>query len=229
MTEALWALGRGTGVAALVLFTAAVVLGVVTRSGRALPGLPRFSVTLVHRNVSLFATAFLVVHVVALLFDPYAQLTLLDTVVPFFGSFEPFWQGLGTLGLDLTVAVALTGMLRRHVGRRVFRAVHWGAYLLWPVALAHAIGNGTNGTDAWFLALAGACTLAVGGSVVWRVSTRFVELDDRRLPHATSRDLGRVDPTTPFPSGPSTPGHGSVPSTAASRATATRPAERLHR
>ncbi|WP_082454805.1 MULTISPECIES: ferric reductase-like transmembrane domain-containing protein [unclassified Frigoribacterium] len=194
MTEALWALGRGMGVAALVLFTAAVVLGVVTRSGRPLPGLPRFSVTLVHRDVSLFATAFLVVHIVALLFDPYAQLTLLDTVVPFFGDYEPFWQGLGTLAFDLTIAIALTGVLRRHVGRRLFRAVHWGTYLLWPVALAHAIGNGTNGTDAWFLALAGLCTASVVAAVVWRLSTRFVELDAQRLPRATPHDLGSVTP-----------------------------------
>jgi len=231
MTEALWALGRGMGVAALVSFTAAVVLGIVTRSGRPLPGLPRFGVALVHRDVSLFATAFLAVHVVALLFDPYAQLTLLDTVVPFFGDFRPFWQGLGTLALDLTIAIALTGMLRRHVGHRVFRVVHWGTYLLWPVALAHAIGNGTNGTDAWFLALAGVCTLAVVTSVAWRVSTRFVEWDDRRLPRATARDLGVVDPVAPFASGPSSSGPlPVVPSTTAvGRPTATRPVERLHR
>ncbi|MET4053079.1 sulfoxide reductase heme-binding subunit YedZ [Frigoribacterium sp. PvP054] len=229
MTEALWALGRGTGVAALVLFTAAVVLGVVTRSGRPLAGLPRFSVTLVHRNVSLFATAFLLVHVVALLFDPFAQLTLLDIVVPFFGDFRPFWQGLGTLALDLTIAIALTGMLRRHVGRRVFRAVHWGTYLLWPVALAHAIGNGTNGTDAWFLALAGLCTVAVVASVAWRLSTRFVQLGTRRRPRATPRDLGSVPPTgwtptqrTPWADTPTTP-------PAVARPVPSRPVERLPR
>lgn len=33
MNEALWALGRGTGLVALVMFTITLVLGITTRSG----------------------------------------------------------------------------------------------------------------------------------------------------------------------------------------------------
>ena len=40
MTDALWYFGRGAGVSALVLFTLVVVLGIVVRMGRPLPGLP---------------------------------------------------------------------------------------------------------------------------------------------------------------------------------------------
>jgi sulfoxide reductase heme-binding subunit YedZ len=178
---ALWAIGRGTGIAALVLFTASVVLGIVTRSGRPLAGLPRFSVTLVHRDVSLAATLFLVVHIVSLFFDPYAQLHLLDTVVPFFGSYRPFWQGLGTVGFDLVLVLVVTGSLRSRLGPRVFKAIHWAAYAMWPVALAHAVGTGTNGTEGWFLVLAGVCATAVLGAAVWRLSTRFVEFRSVRL------------------------------------------------
>ncbi|KQQ28707.1 ferric reductase-like transmembrane domain-containing protein [Frondihabitans sp. Leaf304] len=181
MEDALWALGRGTGVASLVLFTVSVLLGVVTRSGRPLPGLPRFAVTLVHRNVSLAATLLLVVHIVSLLFDPYAQLTLLDTIVPFFGEYRPVWQGLGTLAFDLVFVIVATGLLRHRIGNRVFRAVHWSTYALWPIALAHAIGNGTNGTDGWFLALAGVSVALVAAAVAWRLTTRFIEFRGVRV------------------------------------------------
>ncbi|ARC58095.1 hypothetical protein AS850_13510 [Frondihabitans sp. 762G35] len=185
MQEALWALGRGTGIASLVLFTASIVLGIITRSGRPLPGLPRFSVTLVHRNVTLVATLFLVVHIVSLLFDPYAQLTLLDAVVPFFGAFKPFWQGLGTLGFDLILVIVATSLLRNRIGTRVFRAVHWATYALWPIALAHAIGNGTNGREGWFLLLAAASVVAVVAAVGWRLSARFIEYRTVRLGEIT--------------------------------------------
>ena len=37
LTDALWYLGRGTGVVALLMFTLTMVLGITTRSGR--PGL----------------------------------------------------------------------------------------------------------------------------------------------------------------------------------------------
>lgn len=181
MDEALWAVGRGTGIAALILFTVSVVLGIVTRSGRPLPGLPRFSITLVHRNVSLAATLFLLVHIVSLFFDPYAQLNLLDAVVPFFGSYRPFWQGLGTVGFDLVLVLVVTGLLRGRLGPRTFKAIHWAAYAMWPIALAHAIGNGTNGTEGWFLVLAGAAVLVVVAALAWRLSSRFVEFRSVRL------------------------------------------------
>ena len=63
MNTAFWYASRATGIVALLLLTAVLLLGIlVNRQGR-LPGLPRFAVTSLHRNVSLLAVAFLVVHV----------------------------------------------------------------------------------------------------------------------------------------------------------------------
>ncbi|HEY8912300.1 ferric reductase-like transmembrane domain-containing protein [Lacisediminihabitans sp.] len=180
MNEALWALGRGTGVVALLLLTVSVVLGIVTRSGHPLLGLPRFSVTLVHRNASLLASVFLLIHIVSLFFDSYAQLRVVDFFVPFLGAAKPFWLGLGTVALDLLLAIIVTSLLRRWIGRRVFRVVHWFTYALWPVALAHSIGNGTDGTSVWFLALALASVVLVAVAVAWRVSANFIEFGNTR-------------------------------------------------
>lgn len=188
MNEALWALGRGTGVVALALMTVSVVLGILTRSGRPAFGLPRFAVTLVHRNSALIGTVFVIIHVVSLLFDPYAQLRIVDFVVPFVGSYHLFWLGLGTVGMDLLIAILVTALLRRWIGQRVFRAVHWATYLLWPIALFHAIGTGTDARSGVFILFAGACSLAVVGSVLWRVSSAF-QLRDRTQPDR------RVDPS----------------------------------
>ncbi|MBG6057399.1 sulfoxide reductase heme-binding subunit YedZ [Cryobacterium sp. MP_M5] len=181
MNEALWALGRSTGVVALALITVSVLLGIVNRSGRSPAGLPRFSVALVHRNVSLLATVFLGVHLLSLLGDSYAQLRLVDFVVPFLGAAKPFWLGLGTVAVDLLIAVVVTGLLRRRVGVRVFRAVHWLTYLLWPVALAHSIGNGTDAGQAWFVIFALACVASVGAAVLWRLTPGFVEFRSVRM------------------------------------------------
>jgi sulfoxide reductase heme-binding subunit YedZ len=180
MNEALWALGRGTGVVALVLLTVSLMLGVLTRSGRAPFGLPRFSVALLHRNASLLAGVFVVIHVVSLFFDSYAQLKLVDALVPFLGSYRPFWLGLGTVALDLMIAITVTALLRARLGRRVFRVVHWFGYAMWPVALFHSLFTGTDAATPWFLAIASLCTAAVVGSAGWRASRHFVELSDRR-------------------------------------------------
>ncbi|HEV7212730.1 MAG TPA: ferric reductase-like transmembrane domain-containing protein [Blastococcus sp.] len=181
MTNALWYFGRGAGVSALVLFTLVVVLGIVVRIGRPLPGLPRFTVAAVHRTTSLTALGFLVLHVGSLLFDPYAQLRLFDTVVPFAGNYKPLWQGLGTLALDLVLLLIASSLLRHRIGLRAWRWLHWSAYLCWPVALAHAVGNGTDGTSTWMLGVVGGCVVAVAGALAWRMNTVGAEPDLRQV------------------------------------------------
>lgn len=180
MDEALWVLGRATGVIGLALLTVSVVLGILTRSGRPAFGLSRFAVTPVHRNASLLGTAFILVHVVSLLFDSYAQLELVDFFVPFLAELDPLWLGLGTVSFDLLLAVAITGMLRNRIGQRAFRFVHWASYALWPISMAHALGSGSDAGSGWFLTFAGICTLVVVGAVVWRLTPRFVEFQARR-------------------------------------------------
>lgn len=174
MSELLWAIGRISGIVSLGLFTASVLLGILTRAGLPLPGLPRFGIVMLHRNVSLLATVFLLLHVLTLLGDSYAQLSLVDLVIPFLGSYEPFWQGLGTVAFDLVVAVVVTALLRHRLPAPVFRLVHWSVYLMWPLAILHSLGNGTDGTSAWFDVLATSAAAAVAAALTWRVaSARF--------------------------------------------------------
>lgn len=178
--QALWALGRGTGITALAFLTVAVALGIATRSGRRLAALPRFAVADVHRFAALAATALVGLHLVLLYFDPYAQLRLVDFAVPFLGVYRPFWLGVGTLAVDVLVVLVLTSLLRHRLGVRAFRVVHWTAYALWPIALAHALGNGTDAGHAWFLTLTGLCVLTVGAALTWRLRADFVEYADTR-------------------------------------------------
>jgi predicted ferric reductase len=175
MTNASWYLGRGTGVSALVMFTIVMVLGIVVRSGRPLPGLPRFAVSAVHRTASLTALGLLAVHITTLYLDPFAQLRLVDLVMPFRGAYRPLWLGLGTLAADLIVVLIGTSLLRQHIGRRTWRVLHWAAYACWPFAMAHAIGNGTDGTTSWLLAIAAGCAVTVVGALAWRLAVVAAE------------------------------------------------------
>lgn len=172
MVDALWYLSRGTGVVSLVLLTVVVALGVGTRAGRPVFGLPRFAVGLLHRNAALMAVTLLAVHVVSILFDPYAQLRLVDVVVPFTAAYRPLWLGLGTLACELVVALIVTSVVRHRLGRRTWRAVHWLAYAAWPVASLHALGTGTDRGATWLQTVAGICAAAVAAAVAWRVGER---------------------------------------------------------
>jgi sulfoxide reductase heme-binding subunit YedZ len=179
MSDALWYTARGSGLVTLVLLTVVVTLGVGARSGRTPFDLPRFAVNLLHRNAALLAVVFLAGHVLTLLFDPYAQLRLVDLIVPFAGAYRPFWLGLGTTALDLVAALVATSLLRRRLGARAWRAVHWLAYLCWPVALLHGLGTGTDNGTWWLWTVALACAGTVLAAVVWRVSAGFDRFPDR--------------------------------------------------
>lgn len=170
MTNALWYFGRGFGVSALALFSLVMVLGIVTRAGRPLPGLPRVAVTTVHRTASLAGLLFLALHVVTLLLDPFAQLRVADVVLPFLAAYRPLWQGLGTVAFDLVVVLVFSSLLRHRLGLRAWRAVHWAAYACWPLAVGHALGTGTDRHTGWLLATVAGCVVMVGAALVWRVT-----------------------------------------------------------
>jgi methionine sulfoxide reductase heme-binding subunit len=165
-----WYASRATGVVALLLLTAVLVLGlVVTRQGR-IPGLPRFAVTSLHRNLSLLAVAFIAVHVLTAVLDTYVSMPLASALVPFTSVYERFWLGLGAVSLDLILAMIATSLIRGRLNRRLWRAVHLLAYLSWPVALGHGIGAGQDLRHGWLLALAVGCAAVVGGAVAWRLA-----------------------------------------------------------
>lgn len=187
MTDALWYFARGSGVVTLVLLTVVVALGIGARSGKPAFGLPRFAVSLLHRNAALLAVIFLAGHVISLLFDSYAQLRLFDLVLPFLGNYRPVWQGLGTLAFDLLVAIVLTSLLRHRLGARTWRVVHWLAYVCWPVALLHGLGTGTDRGTWWLWAISLTCAATVVAAVVWRLTPAFTRFPARAARRVASR------------------------------------------
>ena len=165
----LWYASRATGVVALLLLTAVMLLGVlVTRQGR-LPGLPRFAVTGLHRNLSLLAVAFVAVHVLTAVVDGYVDIPLTAAVIPLASHYEPLELGLGAVSLDITIAVIVTSLVRRHLSRRVWRGVHLLAYASWPVAWVHSITASSDMLHGWMFLLALGCALAVVAAVIWRL------------------------------------------------------------
>ena len=179
--SAYWYLTRGSGVVALLLLTAGVVLGVFTSTRWGGPRWPRFVVTGLHRNVTLLAVAFVVVHVVTTILDGYAPIGLRDAVIPFASSYRPFWLGLGAVAFDLLLALIATSLLRARLGLRTWRVVHWLAYASWPVALVHAFGTGSDARAGWFQLVAVAASAAVVAAVLVRVAQAHLSPQPIRL------------------------------------------------
>lgn len=163
---AMWYLNRASGIVALVLMTAVIVLGVVVRRQGRLPGLPRFVLVGLHRNASLLSTLFLAVHVATAVLDPYVDIGPAAAVVPFASSWRPAAVALGALAVDLLVLIVATSLLRDRIPITLWRVVHRSAYLLWPLAFLHAVAAGSDVRSGWPLAVALVCAGVVGGTAV---------------------------------------------------------------
>jgi predicted ferric reductase len=197
-----WYLTRATGTVALLLLSGAVVLGVVDVRRWSAPAWPRFIVDSLHRNVSLLAMVFLLLHILTSVLDSFASVSLLDAFIPFAGSYRPFWLGLGAVAFDLLIAVTITSLLRQRIGFQTWRAIHWLSYASWPIALLHGLGTGSDVKVTWMPALALVCLVAVLAAVLVRVIAGW-----RQYPYRSRAALGGAGVFTLFlvlwlPSGP---------------------------
>jgi sulfoxide reductase heme-binding subunit YedZ len=68
----------------------------------------------------------------------------------------------------LVVALIATSLLRRHLGQRAWRLVHWTSYLMWPLAFAHTVTAGSDAMAPWMLAVEAICLAIIAGAATWR-------------------------------------------------------------
>jgi sulfoxide reductase heme-binding subunit YedZ len=165
-----WYTARAAGVVAYALLTSGVLLGVLLAGRARLQRWPAFAVTDVHRFVSLLTGVFIAIHVYALLLDRYAHVSVVTLLVPGASSYRPFWIALGTIALELLLAVALANVLRKRIGHMRWRRVHYLTFGVWIAATAHGIGAGTDGTADWLRLLYLVSIGSVALASTWRVT-----------------------------------------------------------
>ena len=117
----------------------------------------------------MIAVVFLGIHVLTSVLDTFVTISWASIVIPFTSSYGRFWVGVGAISLDLMIAVFVTSLLRARMRPGTWRAVHWLAYLSWPVALAHTFGMGTDSREGWVIVLGVVCVAAVGAALAWRL------------------------------------------------------------
>jgi len=180
-SPALWFLNRSTGLSVLLLLSLTVALGVLTLGGRAAGDggarVPRFVTRTLHRNLAVGSLALLTAHVVTAVADTYVDIRWWDAVIPWGAAYEPFRLALGTLALDLLVAVAVTSALAWRLGPRTWKAVHLMSWVAWLSGAAHGVLIGTDLNNperwqVWAVAPAAASIGIVAVAVVYRVVGR---------------------------------------------------------
>ncbi|MHB1486532.1 MAG: ferric reductase-like transmembrane domain-containing protein [Acidimicrobiales bacterium] len=177
----LWYLTRASGMVALILLTASVLLGIASTARWQARGKPRFLTQGLHRNISLLVLIVLALHIVTAELDTFAPVGWLSVFIPFASPYRPIWLGLGTAAFDLLVALCLTSVMRARIGYRTWKAIHWAAYACWPLALVHGLGTGTDAHLGIVQVVTGACVLSVLAALLWRLGVGWPSHLGRRI------------------------------------------------
>ena len=166
---AIWYAARASGVAAYVVLTVVVCLGMALGGKVQTRRWPRFAAEDVHRFGGLLVGSLIGLHVLAIAADSFMPFTLAQILVPFTSRYRPFSVGLGIAAAELLVALAITNRYRKQIPYRVWRKLHYANFAVWGFASAHGILAGTDRTAPW-LVLYGISIASVGTLALWRAT-----------------------------------------------------------
>jgi predicted ferric reductase len=143
--KSFWYLSRSSGLVAYALTWLSMLFGVgiTNRLARLWPGGP--AAFDLHQHTALLGLAFALFHGLILLGDQYTRYTPLQLLVPFASSpYRPLAVGLGQVGFYLLALVGLSFYVRRLIGQRFWRAIHYLSFGVYVLALAHGLAAGTD-------------------------------------------------------------------------------------
>jgi sulfoxide reductase heme-binding subunit YedZ len=168
-SQTVWYVIRASGIVAYILLTLSVIAGLMI-TNRVLPsGQPRVDAFDIHSFTALLIFGFVSVHVVALLLDAYIGFTPLQVLLPFTSQYRPLAVAPGILGLYVTAVVYGSQWLRKRIGYKTWRTIHYASFAGFALVTAHGIFSGADAHTAWMILIYVAAALAVGGLTLRRV------------------------------------------------------------
>ena len=164
-----WYVTRITALLAYLALTASVVYGLLL-STKILDRIAHRAVSFtLHQDLASVGLALALVHGAVLMIDRSVPYTPLQVVVPFMGPYRPLWVGIGQIAMALTIVVLVSFYMRRRIGQKAWRQVHYLSFLAFLGATAHGIMAGTDSGTAWAAAGYIVATTVVVFLVAYRV------------------------------------------------------------
>jgi sulfoxide reductase heme-binding subunit YedZ len=164
-----WLLARATGFTAYVLLTVSVLAGLVVKSRPFGTRLKPATATDLHRTLALLSLGALAAHGLALVLDDAVEIGLGALFVPGLAPYRPFWTGVGVAAGELMLVVYASFSLRRRIGQKNWRRLHYVTFAAFAGATAHGLMAGTDSAAPWALGLYLGAVGAVAFATAWRI------------------------------------------------------------
>ncbi len=165
-----WILARASGLTAYALLTASVLAGLVLKS-RPFRALKPAAITDTHRFLALLGLGAIALHGATLLLDRTIHLRPMAVLVPGASPYRPVPVGIGVLAAELMLVVYASFALRRRIGMKNWRRLHWATYAIFGAATVHGLASGTDTAQSWAFGIYLAAVGSVAGATAWRALT----------------------------------------------------------
>ena len=167
-----WYVARAAGVAAYLLLTVVVTLGMTMAERPAAEALAEVRARGRAPFRGLLVGSFVTIHVVTIALDAYLPFSLSAILVPFAASYRTVYTALGVVAAELLLALAVTNRYRARLPYAFWRRAHYLNLAVWTAATVHGLGSGTDRSTPWLLALFAASVATVLGAGAWRLRRR---------------------------------------------------------
>jgi len=165
-----WFIARASGLTAYALLTTSVLAGLVVKS-RPTRRLKQAATTDVHRFLAVLALGMVALHGVALVLDSTVHIPVLGLVVPGLVGYRPVATAVGVVAAELMLLVYVSFALRKRIGVKNWRRLHWVTYVVFAGATIHGLTSGTDAAQPWAVGLYGGVLGLVATATAWRALT----------------------------------------------------------
>ena len=142
-----WVLSRVAGLTCFAALSIAILSGIALRTAVLDRLAGNRSLKSMHEFTSILWVPLGVLHLVALLLDRTARITVTDLFIPFTASYDGLGRlaiGVGALSFDLFLVVAISSWMRGRLNPRLWRYLHRLSYGAFALLFLHAVSGGTD-------------------------------------------------------------------------------------
>jgi predicted ferric reductase len=145
-----WFLSRGSAIAAYWVLWLAMAMGIIitNKMAQIWPGIP--PAYEIHQYTSLFGMGLALFHAMILTGDAFIHYTVVQVLLPFASqNYRPTWVGIGQSAFYIWLVVNLSFYMRKRIGKKAWRWIHFASYASFLAAMLHGIYSGTDTTAGW--------------------------------------------------------------------------------
>ena len=144
-----WMIGRGTGVAAMILAGLSVTAGLLAGRNKPIRLKGITEKKELHEALSWATIVAIIAHMVFLALDPWLKAGVAGVLIPFNMDYRPFFSGIGVIAAWGLIVLGLSYYARTWIGVSRWRTAHRFTALFWIFGLVHTFGAGTDAGQPW--------------------------------------------------------------------------------